>query len=342
MSPPLLLPRCRLACALALALALLGGCQKGGAPEHLDKAREALYQRHPQEALAEYKMALDALEKDDSKESGVYRARALRGAADVYYLEMHDFTRAVEVYRELIKLCPEAPETLEGRLNLADVLERQFHDLRGAIAELTAALARNPPQSAELAYRVAKLYFELGDYPQCELEAAQLVKRYETSPYVDDALLLRGQALAMMDERKGEAMKVFEDLVQRFPDSDLRPHALYEEGKLLADSGEGEKAIEVWVEALKKHPDPAAVQASIARVRKQLRRTTPSAVGDAAKAFDRDVPGANVGPFPTKPPKTSIEAVGGSADEMEREAKMSKEGPQPGATPAPAAPAPRE
>jgi len=322
--------------ALAVTGALvLAGCQKGGGPQsHLEKARAALYAKHSQEALAEYKMALDSLDKDDSKEAPLYRARALRGAADVYYLELHDFPRAVEVYKELIKLCPEAPETLEGRLNLADLLERQFHDLRGAIAELTAAMARNPPQSAELAYRVAKLYFELGDYQQCELEAAQLTKRYETSSYVDDALLLRGQALAMMDDRKPEAMKAFEELVERFPDSELRPHALFEEGKLLADSGEPEKAIEVWVESLKRHPDPQVVQTSIARVRKQLRRSEPTAVGDAAKAFDRDVPGANQGPFPSRPPKTSIEAVGGSSDEEAREARMGKEGPNPAAVPA--------
>jgi tetratricopeptide (TPR) repeat protein len=312
---------------------LLAGCDKGGAPAHLEKARAALYNKHSQEALSEYKLALDALDKDESKEAPLYRARALRGAADVYYLELHDFARAVEVYKELIKLCPEAPETLDGRLNLADLLERQFHDLRGSIAELTAALARNPPQSAELAYRVAKLYFELGDYQQCELEAAQLTKRYETSAYVDDALLLRGQALAMMDDRKGDAMKSFEELVQRFPDSELRPHALFEEGKLLADTGEPEKAIEVWVEALKKHPDPAVVQAVIARVRKQLRRSEPTAVGDAAKAFDRDVPGANVGPFHSRAPKTSIEAVGGSSDEEAREARMGSEGPSGNATP---------
>jgi hypothetical protein len=120
--------------------------------------------------------------------------------------------------------------------------------------------------------------------------------------------------------------------VEKFPDSELRPHALFEEGKLLADSGEPEKAIEVWVEALKKHPDPQVVQAVIARVRKQLRRSEPAAVGDAAKAFDREVPGANQGPFPTRPPKTSIEAVGGNPDEEAREARMGKEGPS---TPAP-------
>ena len=91
-----------------------------------------------------------------------------------------------------------------------------------------------------------------------------------------------------------------------------------------AEAGENEKAIETWVEALKRHPDPNVVQLSISKVRRQLRETTPSKVGDAAKAFDRDVrvaaPVATA--VPAKMPKTSIEAVGGTADEAAREAKM--------------------
>ena len=308
---------------LSVLLLLGAGCKRNDAPTRLQNAREKLYAHLPQAALEEYRLALDALDRDESKEAAVYRARALRGAADTYYLELRDFKHAVEVYRELSQLCPEAPETLGGRLHLADILEHQFHDLRGAITELTAALARNPPQSAELSYRVAKLYFELGDYQQCELEAASVARKFETSPYVDDALLLRGQALAMMEGHRPEALKVFEELAEKFPDSELQPHALFEAGKLRAEAGEPEKAIETWVEALKRHPDPQVVQAVISRVRRQLRETTPSKVGDAAKAFDRDVPGAN--PVALKMPKTSIEAVGGTADEAEREAKMGAE-----------------
>jgi tetratricopeptide (TPR) repeat protein len=297
---------------LLAAVLCLAACKKSGVTAQLDQANQALFAHKPQLALEAYKQALDLLEQDDSKEATVYRARALRGAADTYYLELHDYKRAVEVYRELIQLCPEAPETLDGRLHLADLLEREFHDTRGAITELTSAIARNPPQSAELSYKVATLYFGLGDYQQCEIEASNLAKKFETSPFVDDALLLRGQALAMMDGKKAEALKAFEELAERFPDSELQPHALFEAGKVLAEQGETERAIEKWIASLKKHPDPQVVQTVIARVRQQMRKTTPVAVGDATRAFDRDVPGSFVGPAKPAPmPKTSAEAVGG-------------------------------
>lgn len=317
---------------LVVALLAVSACKRTDAPTRLQNAREKLYLHQPQAALEEYRLALDSLDRDESKEATLYRARALRGAADTYYLELRDFKRAVEVYRELSQLCPEAPETLDGRLHLADILQNQFHDLRGTITELTAALARNPPQSAELSYRVAKLYFELADYQQCELEAASVAKKFETSPYVDDALLLRAQALAMMDGKHAEALRAFESLAEKFPDSDLQPHALFEAGKLRAEAGENEKAIETWVQALKRHPDPAVVQSVIAKVRRQLRETTPNKVGDAAVAFDHDLRGergerVERAERALPMPKSSIEAVGGSADEAEREAKMAAPAP---------------
>lgn len=315
--------RALVALAFALALALLAstlGCQRNDAPSHLERAKTALFERKPELALSAYKQALDVLERDTSPQGQVYRARALRGAADTYYFGLGDYKRAVEVYRELIQVCPEAPETLDGRVHLADLLQHEHRDIRGAIAELTAALARNPPQSAELAYRVATLYFELQDYEQCQIEAANVARKYETSAHVDDALYLRGQALAMMEGRKPEAVRVYTELLERFPDSELRPHALVELGRVRADQGEAEQAIELWVDALQTHPDPQPVQSAIAHVRARLRATTPDAVGDAAKAFDWGVPGAN--PVERPMPKTSIEAVGGTREEAEREASM--------------------
>ena len=311
--------------AVLFALAItLGGCRKDDAPSHLEKARTALFVQKPDIALTEFKLALDLLERDNSPESNLYRARALRGAADIYAFQFNDAKRAIEVYRELITVCPEAPETLEGRLHLAALLWHQFRDLRGAIAEYTAALARNPPQSAELSFTVAKLYFELQDYEQCELEAGKVAQKFETSVYVDDALYLRGQALSMMEGRKPDAQRVHLDLISRFPESELRPHALVELGRLKADTAP-EEAIELWIEALKTHPTPTAVQQQIALVRGRLRATTPTTVGDATAAFDWDKypvyenHGEGVG---GPPAKTSAEAVGGTAEEAKREARM--------------------
>lgn len=291
---------------LLAAVALSLSCKETPA-DHFQKAKDAIFEKDPQSALKHYRAALDILEREDSPEAMLMRARALRGAADVYFLELRDMRQAVAVYRELIQQCPEAKETLEAHVILADILRVHFRDLRGAINELTAAIARNPPQSAELTYQVAKLYFELGDYEQCALEARQVLVRYETSAFVDDALFLRAQALSMLEGRKEEASKAFEDLIRSRPDSELVPHALDELGKLRAEAGEDEKAIEIWVEALKRHPDPVAVQASINRARKRLASTTPLKIGDMAEAFDHRAG------RPT--PKTSIEAVGGTAAE---------------------------
>lgn len=310
----------RAALALGLALAC-GACRKDDAPARLERAKDAQFAQKWDVALSEYKLALDLAERDPTPQGTLYRARALRGAADLYAFQLGEPRRAVEVYRELISLCPEAPETLEGRLHLAALLRHQFRDLRGAIAELTAALARNPPQSAELHFTVARLYFELQDYEQCQLEAAAVARKFETSAWVDDALYLRGQALSMMEGRKPEAQRVFQELLERFPESELKAHVLVDLGRLRADAGEAERAIELWVEALKTHPTPQAVQGQIARVRERLRATTPREVGNAVTAFDWDRNPVTE----RRPAKTSAEAVGGTAEEAAREETMPAE-----------------
>lgn len=302
---------------LVLALALAPGCSRDGATDHMQLARDAIFEKRPEEALVEYRKALDAVRRDDVPEAQVLKARALKGAADTYWLELRKVKEAVSVYKELIAQCPESPEAQEGRLVLAELLRVHFRDPRGAIDQLTAALARNPPQSAELTYQVAKLYFELQDYQQCVLESRKLGEHFSTSPFVDDALFLQAQALHMQalaatagspeaQRFRQEASRVYADLVKRFPDSELAPHALFEAGKLKVEVGDNEKAIETWVQALKTHPEPAMVQDAITRARHRLTATTPVGIGrEAAFAHNN----------PAHPPRNSVEAVGGSADE---------------------------
>jgi tetratricopeptide (TPR) repeat protein len=256
---------------------------------------------------------LDLVERDASAEGAVLRARVLKGAGDVYYLELRDFRRAVEVYQELIRVCPEAPETLQARIQLAEILHAHFRDLRGAISALIGAIDRNAPESAELAYRVAKLYFELGDYQQAAIEARKVHTRFETSPLVDDALLLEAQALALMEGRAPESIRALQALAERFPESALTPIALYEMGKVRAEMGDREEAIGLWVKALGRHPDPSQVQSAIAHIRKQITERTPVGVGNEEQAFDRTPPAR------VRAHRTSIEAAGGTAEEAARD-----------------------
>lgn len=297
--------------AVALAFLACTACSATG-PEHLARAREQVYARKPQAALREYRLALDAVERSDGEEAARVRAAALRGAADVYWLELHDVPKAVSVYRELVTQAPDAPETAEAHVVLAGILEAHYRDLRGAISEITAALARDPPTAPDLRYQVAKLYFELGDYQQSELEARTLVQKFPDSPLADDGWLLVAQSLSMREGMKAEAMTAYATLIERFPRSELVPHALFELGKLRGEAGDDAGAIQAWVQALERHPDPQVVQSAIARTRKRIAATTPHGMGQR-EAFQRPEPRRVV------QARTSLEAAGGSAEQAARE-----------------------
>ena len=294
--------------------ALVMGCTRSP-EEHLVSARDAVFEHRPQTALREYRLALDAVEKDNSPSGLALRAAALRGAADTYYLELRDVAKAVGVYRELVAQVPEAPETQEAHVLLANILHEHYHDLRGAIAELTAALARKPARAPDLAYEVCKLYFELADYQQCTIEAEKLVLAFPTSPRVPDALFLAGQAYAMQEGMHAQAERAFQAVAERFPASELAPHALFELGKLRAEGGDAPGAINAWVAALPHHPDPKLVQAAIARTRERIAQTTPAAMGQAA-AFAK---GESAPRRRGNQAKTSVEAAGGTAAEAAKE-----------------------
>jgi len=298
-----------------LATLLLGGCSRS-AEEHLVSAHDAVFAHRPQSALREYRQALDVLEKDSSPAGLAQRAAALRGAADTYYLELRDVPKAVGVYRELLAQVPESPEAVEAHVVLAEILHRYYRDLRGAIAELTAALARKPAQAPDLAYEVCKLYFELGDFQQCTIEAEKLVQTYPGSPRVPDALFLAAQAYAMQDGAHEQAERAFQSLADRYPGSELVPHAYFELGKLRAERGDLSGAINAWVAALPRHPEPRVVQAAIARARERIARTTPTGMGQQA-AFAK---GELVPKHPrVNQARTSVEAAGGTAEEAAKD-----------------------
>jgi len=300
---------------LCLGVLCLIGCSRS-AEDHLVAARDATFEHRPQTALREYRLALDAVEKQSSPAALAVRAAALRGAADTYYLELRDVPKALGVYRELVAEVPEAPESVEAHVLLADILHHHYHDLRGAIAELTAALARKPPRADDLAYEVCKLYFELQDYQQCTIESEKLMHSYPNSARVPDALFLSGQAYAMQEGMRAQAEGAFQALADRYPNSELAPHALFELGKLRAEDGDSPGAIKAWVAALPHHPDPKIVQAAIARARARIAQTTPSGMGQAA-AFAKGelVPHR----LRENQAKTSVEAAGGTAAEAAKE-----------------------
>lgn len=267
---------------LVASCALLASCV-GDPSAHLERARELTFRRQPAEALTQYEEALSLLAKKDPQRVRAILAPALKGAGDLCYLELRRYPRAIEYYRLLANHFPDAQETFQARAALADIY-RMHGERRAAVAELTALVQSFPdaPEVDRLHYQAIKDYFELADYDQVVVETRSLLERYPDSPYGVEAQLMVAEALTLQGQRP-RAIEAFEALLRRWPDHALTAQARVEQARVLAESGQDERAVQVLVEALRTHPNPKAVQAEIARMRKKLAlRRVPDKIDHAS------------------------------------------------------------
>jgi tetratricopeptide (TPR) repeat protein len=241
----------------------------GSAEDHLRAARDALFCSDARAAVKEYEQAIQLARADPSLQSRRLLISALREAADAYHLELRDPLRAVQLYRDLVSAGPAGSAAARAHVKVSEILRNDLRDVHGAIGELAEAMVADPSQSTQLRYLSAKLYFELGDYPRCVAECDSVRAEDPASPLAGRATLLKVDALSMIDGRSSEGIRDLEMLAERFPGSELEAQALYELGRMRANAGDLEAAIEQWVRALKMHPAPSLVQSTILRARKR-------------------------------------------------------------------------
>lgn len=252
------------------AFSLVAGCARS--PEqHLQAAQELVLRGHPYAATRHYRLARGLAKRTWPAGANRVTRQALWEEARVRYQDLRQPARAAALYRELIDMFPDAPEALHARVQLAEILRTELKDLPGAVAQLQGALAQQPAQAPMLRYELAKIYFQAGDYNACAAECETLLETGAgASSLAARAGLLRAQAVAMIGGRTSEAIRLLEELADRFPVSELGGLARHELGRMQAEAGLLDSAIEQLVRALKSHPYPSAVQAAIAIARRRL------------------------------------------------------------------------
>lgn len=277
--------RRRLAAALpvaALAAALACRSPQG----KLDAANAARLAGKPAAALAAYKEVLAEL-GEGSLSGGRARMRwdALKGAADVSYLELGDYGGAIAYYRRIISLYPGRPEAYEARALIGNIYRDRLRDPLGAIAQYADIAGSDTPQAPRYQLEVAKQYLELKNYEQARIEARILRERWPDSELADEAQLLTAQAWSL-EKRDEAALGAFEALVKRHPRQDVVARAREGEGLIYAEEGKFDRALEMYALALDGHPNPDAIRTAIDAVRERRERAKTSRPGDRAAAFD--------------------------------------------------------
>lgn len=267
-----------------LLAALIAGC--GSLEGRLEAANALRHGGRPQEALAAYRAILAEMGDGPLKGNAArVRARALRYAAEISYLELGDYAGAIAYYRRIVSLEPATPEAFEARGAIGDIYLERFHDPLAAIAQYADVAARDAPVAPAFQLKVARAWMELKNWPHAREEARALRERWPTSPEADQAQLIAAQAWAS-EGRAEEALGAFRALVDRRPSRELVARALEGQALLYAQEGLFDRALELYAQALPIHPNPEAVQTAMDAVARRREAAKTAEPGDRAAAFD--------------------------------------------------------
>jgi len=271
---------------LAASAALLLACRSQAG--RLEEANTLRHRGEAKGALERYKAILaDLGDGALGAERAAVRFKALKGAGDVSYLELGDYTGAVSYYRRIISLYPGTVGAREARAAIGDIYRERFHDNLGAIAQYADVASSDAPEAPHYQLEVAKAYLELKNYRQARTEARILLERWPGHPLSEDAQLLAAQTWGL-EKRDQEALSAFQALVDRHPREEILARALEGEAHLEAQASHFDRAIELYERALPIHPNPDAIRTNLAAVRERRAKAMPATPGDRAAAFDAD------------------------------------------------------
>jgi tetratricopeptide (TPR) repeat protein len=273
--------RTRWGAAVVLALAL--AC---GSSERRLEAATALRRGDPRAALEAYKALLADLGEGTLPErDAAVRAKALRFAGDVSYLELGDYVGALGYYRRLVSIQPGGAEAHAARGIIGDIYRDRLKDPLAAIAQYADVASSDAPEAPRYQLEVARGYLALSRWDQARTEARILRERWPAHPLSDEAQLLTAQAWAL-ERRDDEALRAFHALVERKPAADVVARAHEGQAHIHAQAGRFDRALELYTLALPTHPNPDAIRTNIEAVRERREKARPATPGDRAAAFD--------------------------------------------------------
>ncbi len=270
--------------ALVGAAALALAC--GSAERKLEAATALRHAGDAKGALAAYKTVLaDLGEGPLPADQAAIRAKALRYAGDVSYLELGDYTGALSYYRRIVSLSPGGKDAQEARAAIGEIYVDRFNDQLAGIAQYAAVATSDSLLAPRYQLKVARGYLALGRWDQARTEARILREKWPNNPLADEAQLLAAQAWAL-EGRADEALGAFQALVDRKPAPELVARALEGQAHIHAQAGRFDRALELYAAALPNHPNPDAVRTNIEAVRERREKARTATPGDRAAAFD--------------------------------------------------------
>jgi tetratricopeptide (TPR) repeat protein len=196
--------------------------------------------------------------------------------ANVYYLNLHRYEDARVQYREFLSQAPSSPEAYGARERLAEVLS----DLGKSYEAIAEFENLAPPEEAErrrIRLRIADLYYDQKNYSQALTEYAKVTEGVPYDDQSEEAYLREASIYQLSRGQYMQAMPVYRKLASESQDAKVRRRALYN----IADCYEGMYQFDEAIKVLREIKDQSE-QSYIARKITELEQRSREVTGSVA------------------------------------------------------------
>jgi len=192
-----------------------------GQVDAAEKTYREIYEKHPQTVEA---------------------AKALFKIAKIEQYDRQDEQRALLNYLQLERDYPESPLVLEAREAAAQIVKYTLRDYSRAIEFYYHLLEIGGGQPDHYYYEIADCYFRLKNYPQARIELELLLEKYPDSSLAAEAQYRRA-GLFLLEGDGTAAKKVWQQLIETYPESRFRFLSELDLAKQLEENGMFEEAL---------------------------------------------------------------------------------------------------
>lgn len=151
------------------------------------------------------------------------------------YSEKGNFNDAIKIYRRILKLYPQSPNSYRALFLIGLVYSQDLKDDKKANTIFQEFLEKYP-NGEELLYNEAQSFSEKGDFTWAIKIYKQILKVYPKSPYSCRAQFLIGFVYSENLKDYDKAKEVYEKVIDKYPDCDLADDAKFMLELMASDS----------------------------------------------------------------------------------------------------------
>jgi TolA-binding protein len=155
------------------------------------------------------------------------------------YSEKGNFNNAIEIYRKILKLYPQSPNSYRALFLMGLLYSQDLKDDKKAETIFQKFLEKYP-NGEELLYNEAQSFSEKGDFPSAIKTYEEILKLYPESVHSCRAQFLIGFVYSENLKDSDKAKEVYQEVIERYPDCDLADDAKFMLELMASDSLPGD------------------------------------------------------------------------------------------------------